>query len=290
MHILPEGWTIFGTLRWAIYGTGGFLAALFIEENVRSFFEAKGWNTLLTRLLAAVPNLANSRWFVNAVCLFGGAAAALLLIQLATPEVPSLPSRSTQAPILPAISALKGAAAPSLLKPAPGEVAPQLAGRSKDEIRQVQIRVNEICEFLNEKQRTLANLNEFPKFRMFLITNKEKANAVKVAEQDAKNVAALYSNVAGDFPSRFRTDWPELAPLTQGAYEAIAPLEEGLGGYRRALAQVKEPPTAQDADDLLNAVRPLQESVPVFQRWLNNAVENCIAKKGALAATPINAN
>jgi hypothetical protein len=164
-----------------------------------------------------------------------------------------------------------------------------LAGRNETDIRRIQNRVQEICEYLNGKKLALARLDNFTKFSIgFAVSSKTRA--LQSTDEDRKNVADLYSEVVGGFPDRFRTDWREIASIVSGDEGMIGSLSNQIDAYRSTLARISEPATTSDVDDLLNIVRPLQTSVPAFQQWLNSSLEKCIAKKADLERTPLNAN
>ncbi len=166
----------------------------------------------------------------------------------------------------------------------------RLAGRNENDIRRIQDRVQEICEYLNTKKLALAQLDNFTKFSVDFVVSRGKARALQSADDDRKNVADLYSEVAGGFPSRFRVDWGELASIISGGEGIVGSVSGQIDSYRGTLARINEPPTTQNVDELLNAVRPLQTSVPALQQWLNNSFEKCLAKKADLERTPLNAN
>jgi hypothetical protein len=79
-----RGWTIFGLVRFfvtVLVGTAVvFILTVLFESNVRHFFEAHDWDTLLTRTLAATPEylMHYTTWLI--IGLIFGAAAAIWLI------------------------------------------------------------------------------------------------------------------------------------------------------------------------------------------------------------------
>jgi hypothetical protein len=78
------GWTIFGTIRFTlttlVVSTVLFVWGVFAESNIRHFMEDRGWDTVLTRIIAAMPGQLASytSWLV--IGLIFGTAAAIWLI------------------------------------------------------------------------------------------------------------------------------------------------------------------------------------------------------------------
>lgn len=79
-----RNWTIFGVVRWSItilaVAVIVFVAGVWAESNVRHFFEDRGWDTVLTRILATMPAYLSYYPTWLGIGLIFGAAAMIWLI------------------------------------------------------------------------------------------------------------------------------------------------------------------------------------------------------------------
>jgi hypothetical protein len=79
-----RNWTIFGALRLVlgalVVSVFVFILSVLAESNVRHFFEDRGWDTFLTRALAAMPDLLHHQLSWLVIGLIFGSAAAIWLI------------------------------------------------------------------------------------------------------------------------------------------------------------------------------------------------------------------
>jgi hypothetical protein len=84
MAIDIRNWTIFGVIRWtlavAVLAVLGFVLLVFLDENVRSFYEYYGLDKILSRVSDTMPDILFHRetWFGTGVLI--GAAAMVWLV------------------------------------------------------------------------------------------------------------------------------------------------------------------------------------------------------------------
>jgi hypothetical protein len=84
MTIDIRNWTIFGVIRWtlavAVLAVIGFVLVVFLDENVRSFYEYYGLDKILSRVSETMPDILFHRetWFGAGVLI--GAAAMVWLV------------------------------------------------------------------------------------------------------------------------------------------------------------------------------------------------------------------
>jgi hypothetical protein len=95
MHIAaPSSWTPLGIIRWIATGGTLFFGTVIAEENIRRFAEEKHWNELLTKAVAAMPDLSpltESHWTWFIFGLFAGIALALWVTRLFSDASKSVP-------------------------------------------------------------------------------------------------------------------------------------------------------------------------------------------------------
>src|ERR1700738_1441802 len=86
MHIAGSNfWTPVGVIRWVATAGMVFVGTAIAEENIRHFAAEKRWNQLLTKAVAAMPDLSpltESHWTWFIFGLFAGIAVALWVMRL----------------------------------------------------------------------------------------------------------------------------------------------------------------------------------------------------------------
>jgi hypothetical protein len=84
MNFDLKNWTIFGVVRWVLLGLVVaavlYVIGVFADENLRTVFESNGWDKILSRALASMPDILFHReaWFIGGVLI--GASAMVWLV------------------------------------------------------------------------------------------------------------------------------------------------------------------------------------------------------------------